>query len=291
MGVLFSDKSGTFAIAQEVLEADDFNDAVYGRISKALKRNKAFDALSRLAVNDDEGISFQDFAAALPNAFAAVQGSEKTWTTYARAFVKWFEYGRLIMVTGATIGLGVPQRQVLELVDAKGLLGLNGRVPRNFPQSSPRPALELAKYLAGIGDNPKLTKSGNSKALNDLRALGIARFERRSGELVIEVPSLFDSDGAVVESVLRDLMETMPGALEAFYAIEVDPAASVDAIGGTIASGYGKEWSESTMRNAGKYFRAWAHHAGVKTRRSGGRPKKTSNDNSPGLFDQANMNE
>ena len=113
MGVLFSDKSGTFAIAQEVLEADDFNDAVYGRISKALKRNKAFDALSRLAVNDDEGISFQDFAAALPNAFAAVQGSEKTWTTYARAFVKWFEYGRLIMVTGATIGLGVPQRQVL----------------------------------------------------------------------------------------------------------------------------------------------------------------------------------
>ena len=74
----------------------------------------------------------------------------------------------------------------------------------------------LAKYLAGIGDNPKLTKSGNSKALNDLRALGIARFERRSGELVIEVPSLSDSDGAVVESVLRDLMETMPGALEAF---------------------------------------------------------------------------
>lgn len=49
MGVLFSDKSGTFAIAQEVLEADDFNDAVHGRISKALKRNKAFDALSRLA--------------------------------------------------------------------------------------------------------------------------------------------------------------------------------------------------------------------------------------------------
>ncbi len=37
MGVLFSDKSGVLAIAEDVLVADDFNDAVHGRISKALK--------------------------------------------------------------------------------------------------------------------------------------------------------------------------------------------------------------------------------------------------------------
>lgn len=287
MGVLFSDKSGTFAIAEEVLEAEDFNDAVHGRVSKALKRNKAFDALSKLAVDDDEGISFQDFAAELPSAFAGVQGSEKTWNTYARAFVKWFEYGRLITVTGSTIQLGVPQKQVLELVDVKGLLGLTRRVPRKFPESAPRPALQLAKYLSGLCDNPKLTKKANLKALNDLRALGIARFERRSGELVTETPSLFDEHGEVVESVLRELIERMPGAAEAFSTLEDDPKTSRDAIGEIIASGYGKEWAEGTKRNAGGYFRGWAQYAGIETTRSGRRIKKRLHLSDGTLFDES----
>ncbi|MEZ6055475.1 MAG: restriction endonuclease [Planctomycetaceae bacterium] len=267
MGVLFSDKSGTFSIADEVLTAVDFNEAVHARISRALKRNKAFDALSKLVVGDDEGVQFDAFAAALPSEFAGVQGSERTWKTYARAFLKWFEYGRLITVTGSTIQLGVPQKQVLELVDAKGLFGLTGRLPRSFPQSAPRPALELAKYLARLGENPKLTKSGNLKALNDLRALGIARFDRRSGQLVVEAPALFHDDGRIDECFLRDLIDKMPGASDAFSELEGDPTSSSDSIGFKIASGYGKEWSAGTTQNVGKYFRAWAQYAGVATKR------------------------
>jgi len=285
MGVLLSDKSGTIAIAEDVLNADDYNEAVHGRISKALKRNKAYDTLSKLAIDDDEGVQFDEFAAALPTAFAGVQGAERTWKTYARAFLKWFEYGRLVTVTGSTIQLGVPQRQVLELVDVKGLFGLTRRVPRKFPESAPRPALELAKYLAGFIENPKLTKKGNLKALNDLRALGIARFERRSGELVIETPALFDEDGDIDESVLRKLMERMPGSQEAFDALASDPATSRDAIGEIIASGYGKEWAEGTRRNAGGYFRGWAQYAGVEIKRSG--RKKSSKGTTQSLFENA----
>lgn len=288
MGVLFSDKSGTFAIAEEVLEADDFNEAVHERISRALKRNKAFDALSKLAVDDDDGVEFDDFAAALPAAFAGVQGSERTWKTYARAFLKWFEYGRLITFTGATIQLGVPQKQVLELIDAKGLLGLTRRAPRNFPQSAPRPALELAKYLAGFADNPNLTRPGNLKALNDLRALGIARFDRKTGELVIEVPELFEEDASIADWVLHDLIAAMPGANESFSALKDDPTTSADELGLIIANGYGREWSPSTMRNAGKYFRAWAQYAGVQTKRTWKRRTKKTDDDTPQLFDESN---
>jgi len=176
----------------------------------------------------------------------------------------------------------------LELVDVKGLFGLTRRAPRKFPESAPRPALELAKYIAGLGDNPNLTKKGNLKALNDLRALGIARFERKSGELVIETPDLFTKDGEVVECVLRELMERMPGAAESLSALEDDPKTSRDAIGEIIASGYGKEWGEGTKRNAGGYFRAWAQNAGVETKRSGGRKKKDADDG-PGLFDESNV--
>ena len=285
MGVLFSDKSGTFGISEEVLNAADFNEAVHDRISKALKRNKAFDALTKLVVDQDEGIIFDEFAAALPRAFAGVQGSERTWKTYARAFLKWFEYGRLITVTGSNIQLGVPQKQVLELVDAKGLFGLTRRVPRKFPESAPRPAMELAQYIAGLGDNPNLTKKGNLKALNDLRALGIARFERKSGELVIETPELFDTEGNVVDWVLRELIERMPGALEAFSALEDDPRTSANDIGQIIASGYGKEWAAGTKRNAGGYFRGWAQYAGVEiVRGRSGRKKKIAETEAPNLF-------
>ena len=287
MGVLFSDKSGTFAIAEDVLIADDFNDAVHGRISKALKRNKAYDTLLKLAVDDDEGVQFDEFSAALPNAFAGVQGSERTWKSYARAFLKWFEYGRLVTITGSTIQLGVPQQQVLELVDAIGLYGLTRRVPRKFPESAPRPAVALATYLAGFGDNSMLTKSGNLKALNDLRALGIARFQRKSGELVIETPGLFDESGVIVASVLRELIQVMPGAQEAFETLESDPASSREVIGEIIASGYGKEWSLGTKRNAGSYFRGWAQYAGVETKRSSGGRKKANEEPTPSLFHDA----
>jgi hypothetical protein len=162
------------------------------------------------------------------------------------------------------------------LVDAKGLFGLTRRAPRKFPESAPRPALELAKYLAGFNENPMLTKKGNLKALNDLRALGIARLERRSSELVIETPALFDADGDVVESVLRQLMERMLGAREAFDSLASNPATSRDVIGEIIASGYGKEWGEGTRRNAGGYFRGWAQYAGVETKRSPSGRKKSS---------------
>lgn len=289
MGVLFSDKSGTFSISEDVLNADDFNEAVHLRVSKALKRNKAYDALSKLAVDDDEGVQFDEFAGALPNAFPGVQGSERTWKTYARAFLKWFEYGRLITVTGPTIQLGVPQQQVLELVDTKGLYGLTRRVPRKFPESAPRLAVELAKYLAGFGENPKLTKSGNLKALNDLRALGIARFERRAGELVIVTPTLFNNDGEIVPSVLKELMQVMPGAQEAFERLILEPAASREVIGEIIASGYGKEWSLGTKRNAGSYFRGWAQYAGVEIRRSSKKKKNSNKLESPSLFDKSDV--
>ena len=89
----------------------------------------------------------------------------------------------------------------------------------------------------GARNDTKLPKSGNLKALNDLRALGIARFERRSGELVVEVPELFGDDRAVVGKVLRDLMESMPGAVESFSALESDPTASAESLGAIIASG------------------------------------------------------
>jgi hypothetical protein len=119
---------------------------------------------------------------------------------------------------------------------------------------------------------------------------GLHGFERKSGELVIEVPEVFTMDGEVADKILRELMERMPGATEALSALENDPKTSRDAIGEIIASGYGKDWAEGTKRNAGAYFRAWAQNAGVETKRSGGRKKKPADDG-PGLFDELNVDE
>lgn len=282
MGVLV-DTPQQVKITADILAAQDVEEAVRYRISKALRRNRAFSTLEELAEKSDLGTTVPEFASALREAFPAVQGSDRTWATYARAFLRWFEYARLCTFHRGAIRLGAPQRKTLELLDASSLLG-RSRVPTKFPESAPRPALEVAKYLAGKRENPRLSAKASAKAFNDLQVLGIASYDARKGELVLNTPEIFDNDGRLDSEVLLNLLLRVPGASSVITTLMETPTLGRDQVGVMLQNAFHKEWSKLTRRNAGTYFRGWAAAAGIRIERSNSVRSENSPTDSGTLF-------
>jgi hypothetical protein len=97
---------------------------------------------------DDQGgrVSIATFADALPEAFPAVPAKTSTWGTYARAFVRWFEYAGLVSVQRDVVRAEVAPQSPLVLLTTGTT---RARTPKVFPKGHPNGALAVLRYMQG----------------------------------------------------------------------------------------------------------------------------------------------
>jgi hypothetical protein len=126
---------GLVKVSDEILAADDREEAVRSVISRALRRHRAYELLVDQLERNEGEVNIARFAEVLPEAFPAVQGKAATWNTYASAFVNWFSYARLLTKVGDRVRAGVPQSTVKLLGGAR----FRTRSRQTFPMSPPGP--------------------------------------------------------------------------------------------------------------------------------------------------------
>jgi len=256
MGVLEA-RVGWLRLAPDIREAESQEVALRERISSALRRHRAFSILSDTISERGGSATAGHFADALPEAYPAVSAKPATWIQYARAFIHWFHYARLVSVARGVVRLESPQSTV-ELLSAPGRL----RTPRSFPVSPPGPA---AAVLAAITERVAvpLAPKAASKALHDLIVLGIVELDDYGG-IFVGRPELI-VEGAIAPGALSPLLREVKGGATALDLLNSNPGASASDVGRILKDANSAEWSEATVKMAGKYFRGWARQAGVST--------------------------
>ena len=190
MGVLVA-VPGLVRVSDEILGASEREDAVREVISRALRRHRAYELLVDQLERNDGDVSIARYAEVLPEAFPAVQVQPATWSVYAKAFVNWFSYGRLVTKVGDRIRTGVPQSTVKLLGGAR----VTTRARRSFPQSPPGPAIRVLRVLAGL--EPQLENARPStiqKAVGDLAFLGVVQVDEQRN-VALTAPAILDFDG------------------------------------------------------------------------------------------------
>jgi hypothetical protein len=252
-------------LIEELWGADDRESAVRRRVSTALRRHRAFSAFVRLAERVESSVSFSDYARELPGTFPAVSVATKTWLVYARAFILWFEYGGLVTTAGQVAMLADDGEKSVPAVPPK-IFGVRPPVRTRgvFPQRAPGPSLALLRRIASGERVGAEQTERDTDSLRDLLLLGAVEFTV-DGTLQLTRPELIQ-DGQIDEVCLRTLIEAKKGCKEALSLLEEDPSTSPTVIGGVLCKANGAEWAPGTKLCSGKYLRAWARLAGLRTR-------------------------
>jgi hypothetical protein len=263
-------------LTEELWNADDREGAVRKRVTAALRRHRAFSSFVRLAERVGSSVLFSEYARELPNTFPAVSVAANTWLVYARAFILWFEYGGLVGTAGQVAMLADEGEKSAPPVPTK-IFGVRPPVRTRgvFPQRAPGPSVALLRRIASGEQVGGELSQRETDALRDLLLLGAVEFTG-DGSLKLVSPELM-RDGQTDQARLRSLIEAKRGCKEALSLLADDPSAAPTIIGGVLCKAYGAEWAPGTMLCTGKYLRAWARLAGVKTRT---RPQSTSNSGS-----------
>ncbi len=259
MGVLLA-APGLVKVSDEILAADEKEEAIRNVISLALKRHRAYDLMVDLLDQNDGEVSISRFAEVLPEAFPAVQATAATWNTYARAFVNWFSYARLLTKAGDRIRSGVPQSTVELLGGAR----VTTRSRRSFPQCPPGPALRVVRVLAGFGsgleDTPPMTIR---KAIGDLAFLGVVEVTGQQ-YVTLTVPTIVTATGEIDAPTLASLIaRQVPGGSDVLRLLEaatINPPTNRE-MGEILRGAQGASWSVATTELSGKHFFAWAQLA------------------------------
>jgi hypothetical protein len=268
-------------LTEELWNADDREDAVRRRVTTALRRHRAFSAFVRLAERVGSSVSFSEYARELPSTFPAVSVAMTTWLVYARAFILWFEYGGLVTTAGQAAMLSDEGEKSVP----PKIFGVRPPVRTRgaFPQRAPGPSVALLRRIAsGEQVGGGLTQR-ETDALRDLLLLGAVEFTAE-GPLKLVRPELMRA-GQIDQACLRTLIETKRGCKEALNLIEDEPSAAPTVVGGVLCKAHGAEWAPGTMLCTGKYLRAWARLAGVKTRTRPPHAAVTSESDSEPLLD------
>ena len=248
-------------INRDLWNASDRDGALQRRVAFALRRHRAFSAFLHLAERSGGKVPLTEYARELPAAFPAVEVAQKTWLTYARAFVLWFEYAGLVRTVGQ---VAIPTPEGEDSSNAR-LFGFRAPVRTRgaFPQQSPGAALEILQLLAsGNGLERDRSRRANT-GVRELVALGVVEVEEDGGVRLLR-PELV-TKGLVDQVELRRLLEMKRGCREALVVLSNDPSASPELVGRVIRDSYGAEWSSGTTHGVGKHMRAWARCAGVRT--------------------------
>lgn len=273
-------------IADDIVNADDPEAAIRERITSALRKHKAFSILKDA---DDRsagaGVTVDQFAASLPLAFPAVSVTSKTWHTYARSFVGWFEYAGLIVTHGSILRVapesGVPvSRRLLSLRPA-----LNARP--SVPQERWGPSRDVILRIDKGG--PFRLPSGDKtlqRAVRPLAALGLARVDSES--MIHLTDKRLVLNGEISPGVLLGHLQRAPGGQAGVEALLADPGIGPKEVGAIIREAVDAQWTQSTTHSIGTYFRAWAKAAGIVIKRPPrGRtvatPKPSDGAKGPGL--------
>lgn len=207
-----------------------------------------------------EVTSAEAFARLLPNAFPAVSSSPKTWTTYARSFLAWFEYAGLVVREGSVWKLRPdgdgPIRH--RLLGSRSAL----RTRPGVPQEAPRRSLELLRIVSKER-NLKLPRNGSPDrdAIRSLAAIGAVGADA-DGNCTLQVPGLV-VDGQIDKPTLLTLLGRVPGGKAGIDLLSQDPSAAPASVGRAIRDSIGARWTDSSTHSVGGHFRAWAKAAGV----------------------------
>lgn len=248
-------------VNEDVWCAQDREGALRLRVVGALRRHRAYTVFTQLCERGAGKVTLAAYATELPSAFPAVAGADKTWLSYARAFVWWFEYAGLARLDGQLV-------IATDEGDEGGKYRLFGmqppvRVRGAFPQQAPGPAIHAILALAAGKPAPQLLTKRRAGTLRQLVGIGIVH---RNGDNTLRlVRTDLVRDGRIVPAVLRELLEHQPGLADALALLEANPAAKPERVGEVIRAAYGADWTAVTTHATGKHVRGWARHAGIAT--------------------------
>ncbi|CAH0126500.1 hypothetical protein SRABI83_00095 [Arthrobacter sp. Bi83] len=252
----------TVRIVDDIVAASDPELAARQKVTNALRRHRAYSALSDVAAKQDGLATTEAFSHALPGIFPAVDATQGTWSIYARVFLSWFEYAGLASrrgnrwdVQGDATGQK-PQRLLSPPSAIRSRPGV--------PQEAPRRSFDL---LCEIASGAVVTVPDSSTpqrdALRTLAALG-AVLVTPEGRVVAARADLINSDGSISRPVLLRLLKSVPGGEAGLKTLEADSSASPLTVGMAIREAAGGKWTESSTHSIGGAFRSWAKELGVK---------------------------
>ena len=228
------------------------------RAARSLRRHRALSLAETAADSAGGRINTESFAELLPTAFPAVEAAASTWQGYATNFAEWFDYAGLVTLRGQEIAFAgdhSPTRRLLK-APRSGL----GAKTKTFPYAGPANTVRLARAKLGLGAPPPLGQSALGKAEGNLYVLGLVD---DAGSPGAALRHLFEPDGTVNRSRLKEHLESLPITKPALEALEQDPCSSAAEVGELLRRSQGVNWGEATIALAGKHFRAWARAAGV----------------------------
>jgi hypothetical protein len=238
----------------DIWNAENREEELRRRVFAALRRHRAYSTFTALYERTGT-VNASTFANELPNAFPAVEVTESTWASYARAYLLWFEYaGLATQVSGSwsvaadgTVGVG-------ELLGRR----LVRRIKGGFPHGPVGPALDL---IIQATEYEIRRRPENRRALQTLLALG-ALEETVEGKYRLTRSNLV-ANGGFNQDELRELMLAVPGVLAGIDALRKNPSARPEVVGNAIKAALSADWTDGTTVGIGKHMRAWARAAGL----------------------------
>lgn len=257
---LGSSSGGLTSLAPEIVDAVDPEHELRIRVATALRRHRAFSEFTELSERGQGRVDIPAFAARLREAFPAVQGTQNTWTVYARTFMAWFEYAGLVVAVGAifsfapegTLGKGALTSRPASIVRGGA-----------FPTRAPGPALELLRKSDGRTVEATPEKRQYFMQLVSLGAVAVSPDLPTRGD----IPQGLVMDGEIVPDALLGLLRSVPGGEAARQAVELNSSVRTISIGRIFEAAYNTVWTESTRDLVGKSFLGWARAAGLNTSR------------------------
>ncbi len=270
-------QAGQIRVPDDVLEDPESSEAALReRAASALRRHRAYSVLQEMLAQAGGDVTVTDLARRLPREFPAVDVKESTWTTYARALARWFEYAGLIGLSGSFIRSEPEPGKRIPMI---------GRAPEkkmsdSFPTRPAGPSIEMLAALLG-GDAELSQAPPSTRGLSELRKLGLVE---RDPQGRWRVKPTLRAEDEIPGEILTCLTERIRGAPDALAALRSNPNVSPSELGEILEDAQEGEWSTSTRELYGKNFRSWARAAGIDTGRKGRRPAAPINPPDRALF-------
>lgn len=249
-------------VVDEIASSRVKESALKRRVAQALKRHKAFTTLMAVAERSGGAATISTYADELPRAFPAVAVKPTTWNSYARVYLAWFSYAGLAIDDS---GRWTPRPEgdapsSIKLLTERPVV----RTKAAVPQEAPRRSIAI---LATLGQKATVALppdgTPDRDAVRTLLSLGAVEVTQ-SREVLLAQSDLLMGDGSVNASVLRGLLEAVPGGKEGIEQLLAEPDSTPARVGEVIKVATAASWTASSTHSVGGYFRAWAKHAGVR---------------------------
>lgn len=256
LGVASSDEPSMVHLVESLWDSNDREGAIRRQVAQSLRRHKAHTTFLELV--ERGSVDLPRFAKSLPSAFPALNVSDSTWVSYARAFLYWFEYAGLAVQDGSRWE-AAPEGYEPEIA----LLAATGRRREKgaFPHDAPGPSLRLLTELADRDQPVTLETPAQRRAAAPL--LAIRALDEVGPDSVRIASENLVRAGKVNPEPLLELMRRSSGPSAGIDVLLANPHASSAEVGEAVRGAIGAQWAEATTLVIGKHLRAWAREAGV----------------------------